>query len=160
LYTSVMIGMFLYVVVIPILVYVLGTKISHRYKLQSNKLLLAGAALLFSISLFIPSPLIHGRDTQFLTHVFGGGVFMGLICLYFRPLVTRDLRWYEELILLFMFTCTFGVINELYELFAFESGISSQSVTDTSWDLLANTLGVLLFFGIYKGAMRVKGFSS
>lgn len=148
--------MFLYVVVIPVLVYAGGRMIAGHYHLRSNQWLLVLAALLFSVSLFLPSPLIHGGKTQFLTHFFGGGVFVGLLCLYFRPLIKRELIWYEELAILFVLVSAFGVVNELYELFAYETGISSQSVTDTSWDLVANTLGAMTFFIVYKATVMAK----
>lgn len=144
-------NLFFYVVVIPATVYIIGSYINRRYNMKGNQLLLIAAALLFSISLFFPSPLIHGQETQFWTHFFGGGVFMGLLFLYFRPLIKRDLKWYEELAILFMLVCAFGVINELYELFIFETGLATQVVSDTSYDLLANTLGALAFYIVYRG---------
>ena len=76
-------------------------------------------------------------------------MFTGLLWLYFEP-VRKQQRWYIELLHLFIIVSTLGVLNELYELFAYEIHIKSEPVTDTSWDLLANTLGVILFYGCYR----------
>lgn len=143
-------NMFIYVVVIPVLVCVGGWMIARHRHLRSHPLLLVLAALLFSVSMFLPSPLIHGGETQFLTHFFGGGIFIGLLCLYFWPLIHRELKWYEELAILFVLVSAFGVLNELYELFVEETGFADQPIWDTSWDLLANTLGAGTFFVVYK----------
>ena len=149
-------NMLLYVVVIPAVIYLVASAINRRYRVRKNTWPLAIAALLFSSSLFLPSPIIEGSDTEFWTHFFGGGFFIGLLCLYFRPLIKRELAWYQELILLFMAVSSFGVVNELYELFAHQIGIFRESLDDTSWDLLANTLGALTFFVGYKLIMRLK----
>ncbi|TAH32069.1 hypothetical protein EYC58_05360 [Candidatus Saccharibacteria bacterium] len=149
-------NMFLYVVIIPIAMYLITSSINRRYKVRKNTWPLALVALLFSASLFLPSPVIEGSDTEFWTHFFGGGVFIGLLCLYFRPLIKRKITWYQEFFLLFAAVSTFGVMNELYELLALHLGIYHESLDDTSWDLLANTLGALTFFIIYKMAMWCK----
>ena len=35
---------------------------------------------LFFISWYVPSPLIDGQDTAFMTHFIGGGIFTGAAC--------------------------------------------------------------------------------
>ncbi len=151
-----MIKTLLYVVIIPIAVIAIGTVVSRRYKMHSNHLFLVAAALLFSISIFLPSPIIYGTDSEFWTHFFGGGFFIGLLCLYFRPLLRRRLVWWQELLLLFVIVSTFGVVNELYEAFAYVTGLSHEALDDTSWDLVANTLGSIAFFVLYKGITLFK----
>ena len=138
-----------YLIVIPIVVYLTVRKLDVRYKVSGNRGLLIVACVLFGASLSLPSPQIDGQNTQFLTHLLGGGVFTGLLWLYFEP-VRKQQRWYIELLHLFIIVSTLGVLNELYELFAYEIHIKSEPVTDTSWDLLANTLGVILFYGCYR----------
>lgn len=49
-----------------------------------------------------------------------------------------------------MCVSSLGVINELYELLALHLGIYHESLDDTSWDLLANTVGALTFFVLYR----------
>jgi hypothetical protein len=151
--------LFLYIVVIPIAVYLIARKLDTYYHVGGNRTLLLIACALFAISPIIPSPPIHGQDTQFLTHFFGGGIFMGLIWLYFKPAM-KSLPWYYELFSLYVLTCAFGVLNELYELFAHEAHLNPRPITDTSWDLFANTLGMLVFYGCYLGIRFVKRLSS
>src|ERR1700742_3421114 len=122
-----------YAVIIPIAIYVIARKIGRRYQVEDQRLLLVLACVLFGTSIFFPSPPIYGEQTEFFTHFFGGGVFIGLIWLYFRPLF-RTRAWYHELIWLYVLTCTFGVLNELYELFIYVVGLNTKPITDTSWD--------------------------
>lgn len=148
-YTELLMYMLFYLVVIPVIVYVIVRKLDARHNVSGNTQLLIAACILFGASLFIPSPQIHGQDTQFLTHLFGGGVFTGLLWLYFKP-VFKHRRWYIELLHLFVIVSALGVLNELYELLAHEIHIKSEPIIDTSWDLLANTLGIILFYGCYR----------
>ena len=106
------------------------------------------ACLTFSLSAFLPSPIINGTDTQFWTHFVGGGMFCGMIWLYFRR--SFGVRaWWVELCIVYTLTSALGVLNELYELFAFVY-LDAYPVTDTSWDLLANSSGAVTFYILYK----------
>lgn len=140
--------MLIYPIAIPVIVYVSVRYIDTRYKVRGNKWLLMAACLLFSSSLWLPSPVIDGEDTEFFTHLFGGGVFTGLLWLYFRSAI-KQRRWYIELFHLFTIVSVLGVCNELFELLTHTLGLSPKSLGDTSWDLLANTLGVILFYVCY-----------
>ena len=51
--------------------------------------------------------------------------------------------------MLYVAVSALGVLNELYELFAYEIGMSTVPLTDTSWDLFANTLGALIVYIVY-----------
>lgn len=145
---------FIYAVFIPIVIYIVARKIGTQYHIKNQQLLLVLACVLFGASIFFPSPPIYGEQTEFFTHFFGGGFFMGLIWLYFKPLFQLK-TWYYELFWLYLLTCAFGVLNELYELFIYVVGLNTKPVTDTSWDLLANTLGMLVFYGCYRLAKRL-----
>lgn len=146
----------LYAAVVPIAVYLIAQYIDKRFENHGNNWLLIAACLLFATSPLYPSPLIHGHDTQFMTHVFGGGIFVGLLWLYFMPLM-RCLPWYWRGIILYVAVSGLGVLNELYELYAHETGIISQSIADTSWDLLANTLGAGLIMAGYYAPTYISG---
>ncbi|MBP9852444.1 MAG: hypothetical protein QG629_46 [Patescibacteria group bacterium] len=115
------------------------------------------ACVLFFVSWFLPSPEIHGRDTSFTTHFVGGGIFCGFLWLYLLKAIRPKFssRWLEPLSL-FALVCMLGVVNELFEIFLFELGRMSFGITDTSWDLLANTLGALIFYGAYKAWQRTQ----
>lgn len=140
---------FIYLLVLPVIIYIVARRVATYYKLKSNNLLLAAACLLFGVSIVLPSPQIHGENTEFMTHFFGGGIFMGLIWLYFKPLLPSRV-WWHDLIWLYALTSALGVLNELYELFSFEMGLNAKPLTDTSWDLFANTLGMLVFYAGYR----------
>lgn len=138
-----------YLVVIPLIVYVAIRKLDAHYKVGGNKILLMAACVLFGASILLPSPRIGGEDTEFFTHLFGGGVFTGLLWLYFLPRIKRRV-WYIELLHLFTLVSVLGVLNELFELLTHSLGLNPKSLSDTSWDLLANALGVALFYGVYR----------
>lgn len=120
-----------------------------RHFVQLRGLLLA-ACLLFFLSLFLPSPLIHGRNTQFCTHFFGGGVFTGLVWLF----IIKNLKWklssFLELLSLYFLVSALGVANELFEFAVNGADLIKIPSFDTWWDLFANTLGALTFWVIYR----------
>lgn len=143
-------GFLLYVLFIPLAVFGVSQWLDTHYSKKGNVWWLVIACLLFSLSYFLPSPAIHGHETQFMTHVVGGGIFCGFLWVYHRTKLTSvPYVWYWELGGLFALTSALGTLNELYELLAFEV-LGSMPVQDTSYDLLANTLGMLVFFVVYK----------
>jgi hypothetical protein len=145
----------LYLVGIPVFVYVVVRWLDRRYRIGGNHAVLIIACALFSVSLFLPSPRIEGEDTEFLTHLIGGGVFSGLLWLYFTSHMKRRV-WYVELLQAFVLVSVLGVLNELLELLMHILGLNPKSITDTSWDLLANTVGVILFYGLYRTIKYLK----
>lgn len=145
----------IYVLGIPLAVFFVARGLAKMYRLSGNTSLLVLACVLFALSLFIPSPLIHGENTEFFTHLLGGGVFVGFLWLYFRPLI-KPKAWYIEPLQLLVLVSVLGVANELFELFMLETGITSEPLTDTSWDLLANTIGIVLFYAAYSATKYTK----
>lgn len=126
-------------------------KLLHNTATDSYRVALFFGCLLFFISWYLPSPLIDGQNTAFTTHFTGGGVFCGFLWLY----TMRTMGWRIKNILLeasslFALVSTLGVANELAEIFFVKAGLVNIPLTDTSWDLLANTLGALTFFIAYK----------
>ena len=118
--------------------------------------LLGAACCLFFISWYLPSPSIDGKQTQFVTHFIGGGVFTGLLWLYIKLVKNWRTKWWLEAGSLYALVSALGVANELFELFLFKLGEMPFGIADTSWDLLANTLGALLVFMAY---IVVKGYA-
>lgn len=142
-------------VFVPVATYTLFPAVLEKLtgKQASRTTLLGIAGIVFFISWFLPSPLIDGRNTAFMTHLIGGGVYCGLLWLYTKRHLHWKASWLLELITLFAFVSAFGVANELFELFIVHfKFVTSLNLTDTSWDLLANTLGALLFWVVYKVA--------
>lgn len=148
----------IYLIGIPAAVYFTVRWFDARYKVGGSRWLLIAACTLFSASLFLPSPIIDGEDTEFFTHFFGGGVFTGLLWLYFAPYIRKQL-WQNEFLQLFTLVSVLGVLNELFELLTHTLGLNPKSLSDTSWDLLANTLGVLLFYVVYRAIKYGKSLS-
>ncbi len=103
------------------------------------------ACFLFFISWYLPSPDIQGQYTAATTHFVGGGVFSGFLWLYLK----QQLRWKASLLIelasLFCVVSALGVTMELVELTAVEAGLFNLPLTDTSWDLLMNSLGAGAF---------------
>jgi hypothetical protein len=108
------------------------------------------AASLFFLSVLLPSPLIHGKNTNFTTHFVGGGIFTGLIWLYLKRNLNWRAGWRLEITSLYFLVCGLGVANELMEFTLNGLGLANVPGTDTWWDLLANTLGAASFWLIYR----------
>jgi len=123
---------------------------SFGYDEQAHPPWLCAACLLFFIAYYLPSPLIEGRDTQFVTHVVGGGFFTGMVWIYF----TRSIGWKPHIVIeaasLFMLVSALGCLNELAELAIRTFGLADMPLDDTNWDILANTLGSAVLFGAYE----------
>ncbi|OGL35742.1 hypothetical protein A3F05_03605 [Candidatus Saccharibacteria bacterium RIFCSPHIGHO2_12_FULL_47_17] len=137
---------------VPVAVYLLLPRYTQRFSKKPvvlKKLLLI-AGVLFSISHFLPTPLIHGQDTQFSTHFIGGGIFSGLVWLFIKKNLRLDFGPALELLSLYFLVSGLGVANELFEFAADELGFGEIPSGDTWWDLLANTLGALFFWIGYK----------
>lgn len=134
--------------VVPLATYLLlppaVTKLSGKPAPHRWPLLLAG--ILFAISWYLPSPDAHGIPTSNATHFVGGGIFSGLVWLYLR----RQIGWRRsigiDLVVLYAVVSALGVGNELVELAAVKIGLLDLPLTDTSEDLLANTLGAGAFW--------------
>jgi len=146
-------------IAVPILVYLLLPRvlsvISGKTHQPTKLLLVAG--LVYFISWYLPSPLIDGKDTSFTTHVVGGGIFTGFVWAY----LVQQLGWKRDVLQdalgLFALTSALGAANELFELLIVRLGLVRLTLTDTSWDILANTLGALVFFGVYSVIRRRSG---
>lgn len=110
--------------------------------------LLYVACVLFFISWYLPSPLIEGRDTSFTTHFVGGGLFTGLLWIYLVLAMHWRSHWLVMTFSLFALVSALGCINELAELYMVKTGLARITLDDTSWDILANTLGAAaVWFG-------------
>ena len=110
---------------------------------------LYAACAMFAVSWYLPSPLIDGQDTSFTTHFVGGGVFTGLLWYYLKRSLGWRGHWLIEAFSLFALVSALGCINELFELATVRAGLVRLSLTDTNWDILANSLGALAVYGGY-----------
>jgi hypothetical protein len=145
-------------IVVPILVYFFTPLILSRvtgHQPKHNGILLT-ACLIFFISWYVPSPLIDGESTQFSTHFIGGGIFTGFLWWYILKNLGHKMHWFTATIFLYFLVSGLGVLNELFELGVAKFGIEEMSLTDTSWDLFANTLGALVFWLFYQLVLLLK----
>ena len=67
---------------VPLVVYFVVPRLLGAQK--DWKWLLLMACIIFFVSWYLPSPLIDGKQTQFMTHFVGGGIFTGLLWLYVK----------------------------------------------------------------------------
>ena len=143
-------------ILVPILTYLFLPTLLNQINPQGNpkQILLVLACTLFFVSWYLPSPEIQGEQTAAVTHFIGGGVFTGLIWLYVKTHLRWKAAWPLELVSLLAMVSLLGVANELFELFAVSVGIANLPLTDTSWDLLMNTLGALLVWVGYSLIVR------
>lgn len=116
---------------------------------RKYRVLLYAACVLFAISWYLPSPLIDGKDTAFVTHFIGGGVFTGLFWVYLKRSLGWKSHWLIEVFSLYALVSALGCINELAELFMVQTGIARILLSDTNWDILANTSGALIVWALY-----------
>jgi hypothetical protein len=138
-------------ILIPLLIYFFLPQVVQRLngKNSTAKPILIIACALFFISWYLPSPLIHGQNTQFTTHFIGGGLFTGFLWLYLIKNMPWKLSRLQAFLLLYFLVSGLGVANELFESFLAETGFVEMGLADTSWDLVANTSGALLFWLLY-----------
>ncbi|HRJ06079.1 MAG TPA: hypothetical protein PK096_00725 [Candidatus Saccharibacteria bacterium] len=136
---------------VPALTIFVLPKLVNKYTSRKGNLwLLVAAGALFFISNYLPSPYIEGRDTSAVTHFIGGGIYSALVWLYLKERLGHPKSWFVELASLLALTSLLGTANELFELFIVKANLYDMPLDDTNWDLLMNTLGALLVFGIYK----------
>lgn len=135
-------------VVVPFLVYYGSmwlVSVFHKEPSRHNMLLVAACTLYF-ISWYLPSPLIDGQDTSFTTHFVGGGLFTGILWLYFKQSFSWRGPWWLESFSLFALVSALGNANELFELLVVRTGLVHLALTDTNWDIFANSLGALVVY--------------
>ncbi len=136
-------------VAIPILGIVILPRLLPRHTEPRYRWLLYVAGLLFFVAWYLPSPLIDGQDTSLVTHFVGGGVYTGLIWMYLKQSLQLKSHWLLEAFSLFGLVSVLGCVNELAELLMVRTGIAKILLSDTNWDILANTIGAFVVFGSY-----------
>lgn len=133
---------------IPLAVYLLVPRLIGAGR--QWKWLLPTAGFIFFVSWYLPSPKIDGQQTEFVTHFVGGGLFTGLLWLYIKLVKKWHAVWWVEAASLFALVSALGVANELFEFILFKMGHMPHGISDTSYDLVANTLGATVLFIVYE----------
>jgi hypothetical protein len=144
----------------PLLVkYIFPTRQSITQKYWHGVGYLIGAAVSWAASIHIPNLPVGGSESV-TTHLMGGGLVAPFLFVYCkRRYINRDRtqKIYETLglafnpmvlrfAMLFAFSCTFGVVNELAELVFVSTAMDTIILNDTGSDLTANTVGTVVAF--------------
>lgn len=106
------------------------------------------AAFLFIIAWFLPDIHISKETTTFQQHFVGGGIYSACLYVYFKKLLGWKLSLIPSLIVLFAWVSAIGVANELIEFTLTKLNLTHIGTGDTDWDLLANTLGAFVGYGL------------
>jgi glycopeptide antibiotics resistance protein len=80
-----------------------------------------------------------------------------LIWIYIKHYFKWNYLWVIELVSLLALVSLLGVANELFELLIVHIGLTNLHLTDTSWDLLMNTLGAVTVWMIYVLLRIIRG---
>lgn len=110
------------------------------------------AALIIQFLSSLAANAIGGKLGNFQYHAIGGGVVSFLFYVYLLKTYHLRFNWRIELVLLFAFVSSLGVLNELAE-YALELLHVEQftyDLHDTWRDFVANTLGALIAWGVYR----------
>jgi hypothetical protein len=108
------------------------------------------AALVYASAPFLPHLHFTTETDTFQEHFVGGGVYTTLLYIYFTRLAGWRPRWWVVLLTLYAWTSALGVFNELVEITLVKLNITGINISDTSWDLVANTTGMLTTFIIWR----------
>lgn len=135
-------------VLVPVIAYIVLPRLVLHFNGEPEKCqkLLMAACALFFVSWYLPSPLIDGENTSFVTHFVGGGLFTGLVWLYLKFSLNWRAKWWLEGFSLFALVSALGCINEIFELLLVRAQVANILITDTSWDIFANSLGALAVY--------------
>ncbi len=106
------------------------------------------AGVLFCAAFFIPNVHISGETDTFQQHFVGGGFYVALLYVYCKQAFGWRLNALASLVVLFAWASAFGVANELLEFTLTKLQLASIDLTDADWDLLANTLGAFVGYGL------------
>ena len=114
--------------------------------------IVAGVLMVVSTQL----PAMHiANTTTFQQHFVGGGIYSACLYVYAKQLLGWRLHWAVDLLALFAWVSAFGVANKLAEFALLETGLANVYAGDVYWDLLANTLGGFVGYGLVRLAVAV-----
>jgi hypothetical protein len=140
----------LFVAAVTLFLPIILRRISRRLGLKLNPApyaLLVIATVVYLVGPLLPDIHISASTDTFQEH-FMGGVYTALLYVFFSRLFGWRPRWWLNLLGLFAWTSAFGVFNELFEFAIVQLNLIQIDITDTSWDLVANTVGSLTAFAL------------
>tara|TARA_B100001245_G_scaffold9812_2_gene6827 strand:- start:6361 stop:6855 length:495 start_codon:yes stop_codon:yes gene_type:complete len=145
-------------IIVPLVAYVwVRPLFEEKYpRARRHRVLLVMASLTYFIAWYLPSPMIDGMNTALWTHV-TGGVTAGFVWLYLQKSgVWKVHSPWIQIVILYAIVSALGVANELAEFILVKVNIFPISLADTSYDLVANTLGAAAFLIAYEIVKYVK----
>ncbi len=107
------------------------------------------AAVLYVSALYLPDIHLTTETKTFQEHFVGGGLYTATLYVYLVQLFGWRPKWPVALFGLFAWASALGVLNELAEFAVTKLGLTRIALSDTSWDLVANTSGALVGYFIY-----------
>ncbi len=116
-----------------------------------------GAALFAQIIASIASNIIGGQVGNFVLHGVGGGVASTMMFVYLVKTFAVRISWRAEIVMLFAFASSLGVMNELAEYFieAAFGLVMSVDTQDTWRDFAANTSGAFAAWLMLRIVLRI-----
>ncbi|MGH7196837.1 MAG: hypothetical protein ACREGJ_03700 [Candidatus Saccharimonadales bacterium] len=129
--------------------YVFATDKTRQLPYMQHAGYLWAAAIAWVLAMTLPNvPISPETDTT--TMHFTGGVVATILFLYVtRVYQIKFATWWLQVLALYFFVSGLGVLNELFELFLDKTGISPIEEGDEWWDLLANTVGGFVAYGVF-----------
>lgn len=124
------------------------------YLKHARFLLVASAA--WFLSQWLPNIPVSPETDTFTMHAMGG-VVSTILFIYITKVYEITFKyWWQSWLMLYFFVSGLGVLNELFEFFIDRVGIHEVVGGDEWWDLLANTVGGFVAFGVYKTLFKSK----
>lgn len=133
--------------------YVLATEQSKRFSYKQAAPYLFAATAIWMLALALPNVAITDQTDTTTMHTLGGVVASILFFFAAKAYGVPFKAWWQEPLALYFFVSGLGILNELLELFMYQTGILVIPVhqNDTWWDLLANTTGATIGYLIALG---------
>lgn len=116
------------------------------------------AAVLWEVAMNLPVVPINEQTETFGMHFTGGVVACVLYYFVIKAYGLKFPAWWYTPVILYFFVSGLGVTNELFENFLYQTNIAvmPMSITDTWWDLTANTLGAATAFACAEVLRKLK----
>jgi hypothetical protein len=131
---------------------VIAPRIAHKMRIPIHHApvwLPLVAAIIYFGSLYVPDIHISMETSTFQEH-FLGGVYTAILYVYFTQLFGWRRHWLVMLVGLYAWTSSLGVANEILEFALTKLDIQHINISDTSWDLVANTVGSFTAYALLR----------
>jgi Na+/melibiose symporter-like transporter len=128
---------------------ILRTDASVKFPYWPHCWWLWGAAFTWFAAIQLPDIPISSETTSTTVHLLGGALIGPLLFAYFTKaydIKKHEKRWVRYLLVYSAVGGLFGLSNEILEFFLVKLHIMSIDITDTSWDIVENFVGLTVTF--------------